>query len=74
MEIWKRKKKLANIKDFNWRKNSIKLIDDYDLAILEVKRKAAEVEPEPRPSKAKIKCKKSPLELCAEYINENKMM
>ena len=74
MEIWKRQKKLANIKDFNWRKNYIKFIDDYDLTILEVKRKVAEEEPEPRPSKAKSKRKKSPLELRAECINENKMM
>ena len=40
--------------------------------ILEAKRKAAEKEPEPEPSKAKTNCKKSPLKLLEEFINEIK--
>ena len=41
--------------------------------ILEAKRKAAEQpEPEPESSKSKNKRRKSPLELCEEFINKIK--
>ena len=69
------KKKLANAnKLFDGRNDSIKFVDDYTLMILEAKKTAAKEELEPElwkePSKAKTKRKKSPLELCEEYINE----
>ena len=40
--------------------------------ILETKTKAAEEEPQLEPSKEKSNCKKSPLELREEFINEIK--
>ena len=59
---------------FDGRNDSIKFVDDYTLMILEAKKTAAKEELEPElwkePSKAKTKRKKSPLELCEEYINE----
>ena len=68
-------KTLANInKLFNRGNDAIKFVDDHVLMILEAKRKATEEEPEPEPSKAKTKCKKYPLELREEFINEIKLM
>ena len=64
---------MANInKLFNGRNDAIKFVNDYGSMILETKRKPAEEEPRPEPSKAKTKCKKSPLELHEEFINETK--
>ena len=79
MEInLKNKKNLTNInKLFNGRNDATKFVDDYGSTILEAKRKPAqqepEPEPEPEPSKAKTKCKKFPVQLRKEFINEIKI-
>ena len=74
MEInLKIKKTLANInKLFNGRNDAINFVDDYGSMILEAKRKAPEQKPGPDLSKPKFECKKSPLELGEEFIDEIK--
>ena len=72
MEInLKTKKTLKNTNKLsNGRNDAIKFVDDCISMILKTKRKVSEEKHEPEPSKAKNECKKSPLELCEEFINE----